>query len=333
MSDSSQDSRVLPLTLVVLVAGWAMLGWRDLPNVTQAGFDTDGNNTVVHVAEGSPAAAAGFAAGDVITKIEQLPVANTRAIARLPRVPAGETRAYTIERAGEERVVSVRFAPLPPRALSLERVSTIIGLSYLLFPLLAWWRRPSGAARVLLIMGTGLAFAFIGGPYIAEAGIRSLIAAIVALFVAAGTAAMVQFLLVFPRRRQWLEHGPGKTLLYLPALLVWALLAYRIVFMPPATGVLNTLTNLASGIVTGAYFLAALFLVLRNYGRSDRAQRKALALNGMLWGTVLGLLPATLAQLVAAFSPASVLPGQDAWFVSLVLIPFAWARSASRHNI
>jgi hypothetical protein len=330
--DSNKDSRALPLILAALVVAWAAMGWRDLPQTTQAGFDTDGDHVVTRVAEGSPAAAAGLAVGDVITHIERIPVAQASAIARLPRVRAGVARNYAIERAGEERVVAVRFEPLTPRALSLERVSTIIGLSYLLFPLLAWLQRPTDATRVLLVMGVGVSLAFISGPYIAEAGIRAVTAAVVALFVATGIAAMVQFLLVFPHRRPWLQRGPGKTLLYLPALLLWALLAYRILFMPPATSVLNMVTNLVSVIVTGGYCLMALFLMLRNYSRTDRVQRKALKLNGMLWGTVFGILPALLAQLVAAFSPASALPAQDAWFASLVLIPFAWARSASREN-
>lgn len=332
MIDRRKDSRVLPLMLAALVIAWAVMGWMDLPQATQAGFDTNGEHVVTRVADGSPAARAGLAAGDVITHVEHIPVAQASAIARLPRVRASAVRNYTIQRAGEERVVAVRFEPLPARALSLRRVSTIIGLSYLLFPLLAFTRRPSDATRVLLVMGIGLSFAFISGPHVAEAGIRALTAAVAQLFVVTGIAAMVQFLLVFPHRRAWLQRGPGKTLLYLPALLLWALLAYRILFIPPATGVLSTVTNLAFVIVMGAYCLFALFLVLRNYSRTDRAQRKALKLNGMLWGTVFGFLPATLAQLVAAFSPASVLPAQDAWFASLVLIPFAWARSASREG-
>jgi glucan phosphoethanolaminetransferase (alkaline phosphatase superfamily) len=92
---------------------------------------------------------------------------------------------------------------------------------------------------------------------------------------------------------------------------------------------MNTLTNFMAGIIIGGYVLFSLFQVLRNYSRTDKAERKALALNSMLLGTVAGFLPVAIAQLVTAFSPQSMLPGQDFYFVTLALIPLTWARSAS----
>jgi hypothetical protein len=330
MSASRKDDKVLPVVLAALVVGWGLMGWFDLSGAAQAGFDTDGNNTIIRVYPGSPAETAGVQVGDLITQIERIPVVDAASIARLPRVQAGTVRVFTVERAGEQREFAIRYDPLPPRQLSLARVAAIIGLCFLAFPLLAYFRSPSDATRVLTIMGVGLSLAFIGGPYIAEAGIRAVTTAITSLFVLVGIAAMLQFLLVFPQPRPWLQRRHRKSLLYLPALLLWCLFAYRLLLTPPATGTLNTLTNLASAVIVGAYLLVALFLVLRNYSRTDRAQRQSQALNGMLWGTVLGLVPVTIAQLVSAFSPQALLPGQDHYFVTLALIPFTWSRSASR---
>ncbi|MEJ8566703.1 PDZ domain-containing protein [Elongatibacter sediminis] len=330
MQETRKEGWLLPILLAALVIGWSVMGWCDLSQATQAGFETDGDNTIVRVLPDSPASSSGLLRGDVITRVGNISAENAAALARLPRARPGEVRNYTVLRDGEAQTVAVRFGPLLPRTLSLSRASSIIGLCFLLFPLLAWYRRPAEATRVLTVMGVGLSFAFIGGPYIAEAGLRSVVLTVTTLFMLSGVAAMAQFLLVFPRRRPWLERAYGKFLLYLPAVVLWALLAYRLLFTPTATSALNTVTNLMAGVVVGGYFLLALFLVLRNYSRTDRAQRRALALNGMLWGTVFGLLPATVAQLVTAFSPQSVLPGQDFYFVSLALIPLSWSRSASR---
>ncbi len=330
MSEKRNEGRLLPVMLVALLLAWMVMGWQDLDEASQAGFDTDGNHTVTRVLADSPAAAAGLQRGDVIRRIERIDSQDTAAIARLPRARPGDVRVYTVLRDGEEQVVPIRYGPLLPRTLAMSRASAVIGLCFLLFPLLAWIRHPSDATRILSVMGFGLSLAFVPAPYIAEASIRAITTTVTTVFVLAGVAALLQFLLVFPRKRPWLNRPLGKRLLYLPALLLWAVLAFRILWMPPASTALNVVTNLLAGVVVGGYLLAALYLVLRNYSRTDRAERKRLALNGMIWGTVLGLLPATVAQLVDAFSPASALPGQDYYFASLVLIPLSWSRSASR---
>lgn len=332
MHDGKKNARRLPVVLTALVAVWITMGWLELPEATEAGFDTDGNHSVIRVSPGSPAETAGLQAGDVVVRIGRFPVEDAASIARLPRPAVGESRVFTIRRDGEEQRLAIRFEPLTARALSLRRVSAIIGLCFALFPLLAFYRRPCNATRVLLVMGVGLSLGFGAGPYIAESGIRALTVAVTTLFMLVGTAAMDQFLLVFPHRRPWLARRTGKILLYAPALLLWVLLAWRMLFTPAATTALNTVTNLLAGIVVAGYLLAALFLVLRNYSRTDRAERRRLALNGMLWGTVIGVLPAAIAQLVDVFSPQARLPGQDYYFISLVLIPLTWSRSASREN-
>ena len=179
-------------------------------------------------------------------------------------------------------------------------------------------------------MGSGLGLAFMTGPYIADFSIRSVTTAIISLFVLFGVAALLQFLLVFPHSRPLMSRPYFKKLIYLPAFLLWVLFAYRMIFTPPATSSLNTLTNLLSGAIVGGYLLFSLYLVLRNYSKTDKAKRKALALNSMLWGAIAGLLPVTIAQLTTVFSPQTVLPGQDFYFVTLAFIPLTWARSASR---
>jgi hypothetical protein len=81
------------------------------------------------------------------------------------------------------------------------------------------------------------------------------------------------------------------------------------------------------------YLLIGLFLLLRNYSRTDRAERKRLAFNRMLWGTVAAIIPTAVAQLVRVASPDTPLPGQDYYFVALALVPITWSLSAARAHL
>lgn len=326
------SGRMLLGSLALLVAIWGVMGWFDLGSQAEAGFQTDTNNRVIAVHADSPAAEAGLLVDDSILKIGGFAAGDARSQARLPRMKAGDTRVFTVERDGAEREVSIVYLALSQQKLTFERVSLAVGFCFLLFPVLALFRAPNHATRLLAVMGTGLSMSLLQGPFIADAGVRAMTATISSLFVLVGMAALVQFLMVFPARRTFMDKSYAKTLIYLPALLLWLLLAWRLLFTPPASTALNIFHGLLTGIVEGGYFLFGLFLLLHNYSKTNRVQRKALGLNLMLWGTVLGLLPAVIGQLTTAFSPQSALPGQAYYFISLALIPMAWARSASRSN-
>ncbi len=330
MSRAPGDGRFLLIVLALLAGTWGALGWMDFASQSRAGFDTDGNNKVTRILAGSSAEAAGMKVGDHITHFDGTPLEDASTIARQPRKKIGDVRRITVQREGKDLNLRATYRPMSERELSLSRASTLIGYCFLLLPLVAFFRKSNEATRALVVTGTGLSLAFMDAPYIADFSMRSIVLSIISLYVMFGMAAMLQFLLVFPHRRPWLNRPWGKKLLYFPAFALWVLIAYRALFTPLASSGLNTLTRFAAGIVVGGYVLASLFQVLRNYSRTDRAERKALALNGMLLGTVLGLLPVTIAQMVNAFSPQAMLPGQDYYFVTLALIPLTWARSSSR---
>jgi hypothetical protein len=316
--------------MMLVALSWGVLGWLDLPHQAKAGFDTNGSDTVTRVQAGSPAEAAGLRPGDVITHFDGVPVDAAATIARLPRKNPGEVLSVAIEREGQARQLFIANAPLTEHSLNLARASLIIAGCFLLFPVIAFYRKPCEATRVLAGMGFGLSFAFMTGPHIADFGTRALAVTLTSLFVLLGVVALLQFLLVFPEKRPWLNRTHRKVLLYLPALLLWLLFAYRVVFTPAATSSLNWLTHSMAAVIIGGYMLTCLFRVLRNHSRTHRAQRQVLALNSMLLATVVGIVPVTVAQLIKAFSPHADLPGQDYYFVTLLLIPLSWARSASR---
>lgn len=330
MGQVSADGRALMGVLVLLVAVWGVLGWLDLPNTARAGFGTNGYDRVTSVDAGSPAQAAGMKPGDRIVMMDGIPIGEAERIAHQPRKRAGQSQRITVsEASGNLKSMRVMYRQISQRELDLKRIAVAVGFCFLLFPLAAFFTRPVEATRVLMVMGVGLSLAFMSGPAISDFAVRALTKAVTSLFVFAGIAATLQFLLVFPNRRPWLGRSYGKALLFLPAFLLWSLIAWRVVFTPSASHALNILTSTVTGLIIGVYLLISMFQFLRNFSRTDQAQRKALKLNGMLLGTILGVAPVTVAQLVSAFSPQSGLPGQDYYFITLALIPMTWARSAS----
>ena len=330
MNTAKADGKMLMGILALLIAMWGVLGWFDLEDHVEAGFKLDGKQRVTAVESDSPAAAAGLLAGDQILSIAGYAAEDARSLARLPRMKAGETREFMLLRDGVEQAIEINYAAIPEKKLAVGRAVVAVGFCFLLFPLLALFRVSNDATRILVVMGVGLSLSFLHGPFVADASIRAVTASVSMLFALFGMAAALQFLLVFPNRRPFLDKPYAKALLYLPVLGLWLLLAWRLLFTPTASGGLNTLTGVLVAVVEGGYFLFALYRILRNYSQTDSLQRKKLALNLMLWGTILGLLPALLAMLVKTFSPQSELPGQDFYFVSLMLIPLTWAWSASR---
>jgi hypothetical protein len=329
MPQGQDQGRNLLVLLAALVALWGILGWLDIARQAEAGITLDNRQSITAVAAESPAAKAGLLPGDQLISIAGVAADDVRAMAQLPRARVGDSRVFRVLREGEEHLAQVTYAARPESAQKKERTERLLGFAFLLFPLLALLRHNSHATRILALMGIGLSLAFLAGPHIGEASARGLTAAIASLFVMVGIAAMLHFLLVFPRRRALVESGTGRLLVYAPALLLWGLLAWRLLFLPASTDLLNSASRLFLGVVEGGYFLVALFLLLHNYSKTDRMLRQHLALNGMLWCTVIGLLPALIGLLAAVFSPDSHLPGQDYYFMSLLLIPLGWSRSAS----
>jgi hypothetical protein len=169
-----------------------------------------------------------------------------------------------------------------------------VGFSFLLIPLIACLTRPNAATRVLALMGLGISLSFFDGPYLVSYDVRAVATTVAQLFMLLGLAAMVHFLLLFPRQRPILKKSWGKKLVYLPMLIIWLLIAWRILFTPPAAAISSFISQFLSGVGITAYLLIGLFLLLRNYSRTDRDERSRLAFNRLLWATVFAIIPAVV---------------------------------------
>lgn len=323
------DSVIL-VVMAVMIAAWGIAGALDVSERTEAGLSTNSSHVITWLAPGGPAEMVNMKVGDQILRIESTDIGDTSNILRLPRVAAGERRSYVIQRGDQTTRYQPAFRHLPLRVQWLEHLATVVGFGFLLIPLAACLTQHSIATRVLALMGLGISLSFFDGPYLVSYDIRAVATVVAQLFMLLGIAAMVHFLLVFPDRRPLLERSWGKKLIYWPMLLIWFLMAWKILFIPPAASVAGFAGQFISGLGVTVYLITGLYLLLRNYSRSDRQERKALALNRMLWATVAAIIPAVVAHLASLVSPGTPLPGQDYYFAALVLIPMAWSLSAAR---
>lgn len=330
MSTSESSYKIPLIVFALLVAIWGVLGIIDVGKATQVGYDTDGNNTVTQVYSGGPAEAAGLQVGDFIASIAGKSTEDTAAMMALARAEIGEVRTWVVRRDGIEVSLDIAAGPLLPRTKMLNYAAALIGFCFVGFTLLAYLGRQSRATLVLAFMGSALGLAFMAGPYIESVGLRSVYIALSRFVVFFGVAGLVHFLLVFPAPREFIDKSKAKWILYTPAAIFALLIAYRVLLKPASTSTLNVLTGVVAGVVIGGYLLTSIVIMWQNHARASGEERVTKGLNAMLWGTIIGLLPVAVANVIAVFSPQTVLPGQDFYFLTLILIPVTWSMAAKR---
>ena len=325
MPDAVTETKLIRL-VAVLVLAWAIVTLWDIAYRSESGFETDGNHTVVHVTRGSPAEAAGIRAQDYITAVNGVSSQDAAGLARLGRAEIGEVRTLTIRRNDEHVQLDIVPGPLSGKSRLIAGLGVVTGLTFLITCVLVFLRFPARPTRVLAMMGIGFGLVFLDGTRLDSLILQSLLAVVRSGLVLAGIAAMLHFLLVFPSPGVFASQKRNIRVLYLPALLFWMLLAYRAMFRPEDSSSLNTLTYLLTGLVIAGYGLISLIVFLRKYLKTPASARKEQGLGLMLWGSLLGFIPA-----MAGFMPAlSGVPGHEVFFVSLVLVPISWARAAQR---
>lgn len=329
MSDLS-GRKTWYLVAAVLVAIWGLLGLLDQPDVPYSGYQTDGDNTVTRVMEGGPAEAAGLQVGDDITSIGGISVEDSRAMAERPRPAIGETRTMAVERDGATVDVDLTYTSLAGRANTLAYVSVLIGFAFLVFGLLPFMKHPTRSTQLLALTCLGLAFAFFTGPYFASYGLRTATTSLVLVAILFGFAFLMDLMVTYPRPKRWRQAGWATWAIYGPAALVSAIIVYVILMNPPATSGLNVAINTMFGLFIVYYFGAAIVAMLHSWATATPSERDAYGLTTVLAGVLIGLLPLTVASLIGIFSPRTVLPGIDFYFVTLALIPITLWLALSR---
>jgi hypothetical protein len=315
--------RTLLTVLAVAIVVWGGIGALDLGNQPYSGFLTDGNNTVIQVTAGSPAATAGMQEGDYIRSIGGIPVEDSRELNRRGRAAIGETRAFGVERNGEAVTLDLQYSGLPGTQLTLAYLAALLGLCFLGFGLWSYLAAPQVATTALAVFGLCFGIAFVTGPYFESAGLRTFVSGVITTFVIMGFAVLLHFLLIYPERRPVLDRS--RWIVYGPAAVVALMILWLSFAQPDATSALNMVVRTVIGLFVAGYFGASLITLLGSYRRAAPEARAAQGLQLMVAGAVLGLVPLTVSVAVGVFSPRTVLPGAQFYFLTLALIPITFA--------
>ena len=315
------------MILAVLIGLVAVLGALDMKNVPYSGYYTDGNNTVIRIYPGSPAQKAGFMKGDLMLSNGGIDVKDTRTLIRRPRAEIGETRTYVFERNGETVNIDLAFAGLPVREIALNFTFTVIGFCFLIFGLLAYFKVKDKNTTLLALVGLCFGFAFVTRPYISSYTLRMIFRSIVPIAVIFGLAILLHFMMAFPKAKATLKKKNATTVLYGPAVLMTLFFLFIIIFQPDATSTLNTITRILFGVFIAVYFLLAAVAMVHSFVKATPKERAAHGLKFMLFGTIIGLAPPVISTIIYILAPTVVLPGEDFFILTFVLIPISFARA------
>jgi two-component system, NtrC family, sensor kinase len=334
---------------VVVVAGLLCLGlanvaalatWRE---VEDGVLWTNGSEGVVagEIASGTPAAAVGLKAGDLLLAIDDRPVQEVVDVARaLHREDAGSTLRYTVLRLGSREVVDVRIAPIPNASGALYFLLAAVGVFTLVVGGAVRLRRPRDPATLHFFW---LSVAFFGLFTFSFSGRLDRLDWVFYWGDAVATLLLpplfLHFTLVFPERaRRWTAGAVGRTLvplIYVPAALFGAArvvaLARSGADAPAFMQVIATLDRwelayLALCFIAGVAALTRALDEVRSI--TGRRQLKWIA-----WGTALGAAPFACGYaLPYAFGiEPSLLMQLSA--VPLSLIPLAYASAIVRYRL
>lgn len=315
--------------VLVLLAAWNLLDLRRQPFV---GYQEEPSHRITRIDAGSPAQQAGLAVGDQLVSVGGVAVTDTRAEMRRGRPGIGESRPIEVQRAGQPVTATLTYSGLPAKQWTNGALTLLVGLCFGLFGLMSFLR--SGSRQSLLFAAAAACFGylFVGPPYLAAYATRTVLLATVMPVVSLGFAALLHFLLGFPKPRPFLSRPGAMTILYAPAAAISLLWLYLFTVQPDSTSGMNTFVQICFTVILGGYALVSAWVMARTYLRASDAERSASGLNLMLLGVIVGFVPLIIMLLMYAVAPTVNLPGGDYYFLCMVAIPVTFATALARHE-
>jgi hypothetical protein len=303
-----------------------VLGALQVRDQAYRGYRSSDDRVIVEVAQGGPADRAGLKVGDRLVRIDGIDAGDATTLEARPRARVGQTQSLVVDRGGSTAEVRLILAGLPPIGVVAYLASGLTGLSFLAFGLWAYFSAPSGTSRLLAIAGIGLGAAFTEQPYVASPFASALQESGLIVGAVFGFAALLHFVLVFPKARRILSTRAALPAIYVPAAVVSAVKVAATVVQRGEPGGLLTETTTAALVLVLAYFFLAVVALVQSYARATPAERAASGLNLLMVCILLGLAPMIPAA-VYLVAPGAVFPGSDYYDLTWVLIPFALARA------
>lgn len=325
------------LAVAAVILLLEVFGALDLYKIPYEGLSINLNNTVAKVYPDSPAQRAGFQEGDLMISSDGIDMKDNLAQKRRPRAKIGETRAYVVQRAGENLKLELTISGLPGKDIASSTASTIMGFCFLFFGLWAYLKAQNASTTLLALLGLCLAYAFINKPHadIASAKLRLAFTYLNRTLVSSallwGLAFLLHFLLAFPKAKALLLKKNRLLILYGPAALISLLLVFSNFILTLLFGIntettaWETLFGILLLLCFLGYFIAVITALAHSYVKASPHERTAHGLNIMLLGMVVGLAPLVLYYLIGLFAPQIVFPGAEFFVLALGIIPLALA--------
>lgn len=331
---SNQNTKfggILKIAAVLFII-WGILGLMDAKNYSYSGYNTDGNNTITKVKDGSPAEVAGMQVGDVMKSYDGILMADSKAFNNRKRTEIGQIVEMVVERAGEELALQVTYTELPNKNSTLNMSAFIMGLLFVFLGLYVYLKKKTALTFAFALFGVLFGFIWFNGPYINPGFIRNLVNSIDIAIVMFSFVALARFILQYPPQSSFLNGGNSRWI-YAPAAVIVLIIWILNFVQPDSTSTLNVTLRMLFGVIIIFYFGLALITLLRKYSKANTDERKSLGLNYMLLGAVLGLIPFLIYFTVNQLSPTTILPGDDYMFLTFGFIPIFFALALIQKNV
>lgn len=320
MSDQNTKKGGLLKIAAVLFIIWGILGLMDTKNYSYDGYDTDGNNKITQVREGSPAEAAGMQVGDIMKSYDGIAVTDSKAFSKRNRTEIGQIVEIVVDRNGEEQTLSVTYTALPDKNSTLNIVAFIMGLLFIFLGLYVDHKKKTALSHAFALFGVLFGFIWFNGPHINPGFMRDLVNSINITIIMLAFVALACFILQYPPKSAFLKGGDSRWT-YVPAAVIVVIIWILNFTHPDSTSTLNVTINMLFFAVIVFYFGLSLIILIGKYSKANAETRNSLGLNHMLLGAVLGLLPFLIVFTINRLSPTTVIPGNDYLFLTFAFIP------------
>ena len=326
-SHTWQRNTFLTAALAVITLG--LFSALEAPRYTYTGYSRSGSR-VVKVDDDSPAVAAGLRLGDELDSVNGIPL---RSIGDLEhRLNSGDIWRLVVRRNGT--ILTLQLSPTgqPPLDVARARSRSVFGLCLVGFTAWAFIASPGAATMLLAVAGLCFGFLALGSPYVAPGIPRQGLNAIATLAFTVGMVVVVHFLLAFPSRGRFLERPWAPWFLYAPAVAL-ATPSIGNVVLPSTLRVDVRVLGTLWTVLSFAYFLWAIALLVQRYVATPRVERSKHGLGLMLGATVAVAVPFLFFTVAPGLWPASLRASQaysPYATATFSIVPLAFAVAAVR---
>lgn len=319
-NQTSKDKTLFAVVAIALII-WGILGLMDAKNYSYSGYQSSGDYSIIKVEQGSPAEAAGMQVGDVIKTSGGIPITDSKALSARARTKIGEVREFVVNRNGEDVTLQLTFGALTEKDNSLNLVAFFIGL---LFVVLGYYINAKLNTKLSLsfaVFALTFGTTFLSGPYIEPGFLSNLVSSVSTAVLMFSFASLAFFMLDFPPKSKFLEQDKNRKMLYVPAIIIIAIITLLNFLKPDSSSGMNTTLRLIFGVIIIFYFGLALITLIQKYLKTKAESRSATGLNHMVLGALIGLLPILIYFTINTISPKTILPGNDYIFLTFAAIP------------